>query len=37
MYLFLAVLGLSCCMGFSLAVVLQLLIAVPSLAAEHGL
>ena len=36
-YLFLGVLGLSCCMGFSLVVVLGLLIAVASLAAEHGL
>ena len=30
-------LGLSCCMGFSLVVVLGLLIAVASLAAEHRL
>ena len=37
MFLFLAVLGLSCFMGFSLAVVLGLLIAVLSFAAEHGL
>ena len=37
LYLFLAVLGLSCCTGFSLVVMLGLLIAVASLAAEHGL
>ena len=45
-YLFLAVLGLFCCVGFSLVAasggyspvaVLRLLIAVASLVAEHGL
>ena len=35
--LFLAVLGLRCCAGFSLVVVLGLLIAMAPLAAEHGL
>ena len=36
-YLFLAVLGLHCCMGFSLIAVHRLLTAVASLVAEHGL
>ena len=36
-YLFLAVLGLHCCTGFSLVVVCKLLIMVDSLVAEHGL
>ena len=36
-YLFLAVLGLCCCMDFSLVVLCRLLIAVASLAVEHGL
>ena len=36
-YLFMAVLGLHCCTGFSLVVVLGLLIVVASLVAEHGL
>ena len=36
-YLFLAVLGLRCCVGFSLVAVGRLLLAVASLAAEQGL
>ena len=36
-YVFLAVLGLCCCGGLSLVVVHGLLIAVASLAVEHGL
>ena len=36
-YLFLAVLDLHCCVGFTLVAVCGLLIAVVSLAAEHGL
>ena len=37
MYVFLAVLGLHCCRGSSLVVVVGLLTAVASLVAEHGL
>ena len=37
MCLFLAVPGPRCCLGFSLAVELRLLILVASLVAEHGL
>ena len=36
-YLFLTVLGLGCCAGFSLVVAHRLLIVVASLAADHGL
>ena len=36
-YLFLAVLGLPCCVGYSLVVVHGLLVAVTPLVAEHGL
>ena len=36
-YLFLAVVGLRCCLGFSLVVAPRLLTAVASLVGEHGL
>ena len=37
MYLFLTLLGLCCCVGFSLVAMYRLLIVVASLAVEHGL
>ena len=37
LFIYLAMLGLHCCVGFSLVAVCRLFIAVASLVAEHGL